>query len=380
MARERSLLWLLPAFVLACGDDAPPATADAAATAPDGAVIAPDGGGANGGHYYVSPTGDDGAAGTSPDAPFATIQHAVDLAQPGDTIHLAGGDYLQDVVSVRDGTAAAPITIIGPADAVVRGGGGARVIQLHHDHLTLDGFTVDGLFGDPDSADGYRDKLVYVIGQEPLDGVTGLRILRMTLRNGGGECLRLRYFAVANEVAESTFTSCGVHDFVFGAGGKNGEAIYIGTAPEQLADGKNPTDDPDESNDNWIHDNQLDTQGNECVDIKEAATRNVVEDNVCTGQKDPESAGFDSRGSGNVFRRNQSFGNLGAGVRLGGDAETDGIDNDVYENDLHDNAAGGIKFQRAPQGKVCGNTMADNSGGDAVGTYGGDFDPTAPCP
>ena len=68
----------------------------------------------------------------------------------------------------------------------------------------------------------------------------------------------------------------------------------------------------------------FDTQGNECVDIKEGATANVVEHNDCTGQKDPESAGFDSRGSGNVFRFNASYANLGAGVRLGGDSEADG--------------------------------------------------------
>ena len=110
----------------------------------------------------------------------------------------------------------------------------------------------------------------------------------MTFKNAGGECVRLRYFAQHNEIATSRHSRrCGVHDFRFKAGGKNGEGIYIGTAPEQRGDGKNPTTDPDLSNGNWIHHNSFDTQGNECVDIKEAASGNLVENNRCTGQRDP---------------------------------------------------------------------------------------------
>lgn len=34
----------------------------------------------------------------------------------------------------------------------------------------------------------------------------------------------------------------------------------------------------------------------------------------------------------------------------------------------------------APQGLVCGNTMSGNTGGNSVGTYAGQFNPTAACP
>jgi hypothetical protein len=42
--------------------------------------------------YYVSPTGDDAAAGSIA-APFATIAHAQSVAAPGDTVYLRGGRY-----------------------------------------------------------------------------------------------------------------------------------------------------------------------------------------------------------------------------------------------------------------------------------------------
>ncbi len=327
--------------------------------------------------YYVSPAGSDANAGTDAAKPFKTVQQALDLAQPGARITLAPGVYAQDIRSVRDGSASARITLAGPADAVIQGGGAGRIIEINHDNLALEGFTVDGLWGDPNSAAGYRDKLLYVLGKQSRDGVSGLRVMSMTFRNAGGECIRLHYFAQHNEIAESNISNCGVHDFRFDAGGKNGEGIYIGTAPEQRGDGKNPTADPDLSNANWIHHNTFDTQGNECVDIKEAATGNIVEYNRCTGQRDPESGGFDSRGSGNIFRANESYGNTGAGLRLGGDEASAGIGNDVYGNSIHDNQVGGIKFQRQPQGQVCGNVMSNNTGGDTVGTYGAAFAPAA---
>src|SRR5882757_8784556 len=75
-----------------------------------------------GGNYYVSPAGSDSAGGTSSSHAFATIQHALDVAPSGSTIHLAAGIYLQDAVTRRDG-----ITLTGPATAVVQGGGAARI-------------------------------------------------------------------------------------------------------------------------------------------------------------------------------------------------------------------------------------------------------------
>ena len=86
--------------------------------------------------------------------------------------------------------------------------------------------------------------------------------------------------------------ACGISDFEFNDGSKNGEGVYIGTAPEQLKDGKNPTAKIDRSNNNWVHHNQFNTQGNECVDIKEGSSFNLIENNRRTGQKDINSGGW----------------------------------------------------------------------------------------
>ncbi|MBM7439477.1 right-handed parallel beta-helix repeat-containing protein [Streptomyces sp. HB132] len=325
--------------------------------------------------YYVSPSGSDSAAGTSTGAPLATVQKALELAPTGAVVRLAAGTYRQDVVTTRPG-----VTITGPSNAVVKGAGDSRIIQVRHDSTTLSGFTVDGLHGSADDVAGYRLKLVYVMSTTPGNGVGALRITGMTLKNAADECLRLRYLVTGAEVDDNTITDCGVADFKFGGGGKNGEGIYLGTAPEQQGANGAPDAAADVSRNNRIHHNTIATRGNECVDVKENATNNYVEYNDCSGQKDPGSGGLDARGSGNIFRYNTVHDNVGAGVRLGGDTATDGIGTSVYGNTITGNAAGGIKFMRTPQGPVCTNTMGGNTGGDAVGTYADAYDPTGACP
>ena len=90
---------------------------------------------------------------------------------------------------------------------------------------------------------------------------------------------------------------------------------------------------------------------------------------------------MDSRGPFNTFRSNHIHHNAAAGVRIGGDLPGDAVGNDVYDNVITDNARGGIKVEEfGPHGRICGNVMSDNNGGNAVGTYRARIgDPTAPC-
>jgi hypothetical protein len=361
----------------------------------------------SGNAFYVSPGGKDTNSGRTPDSPFLTIQHSLELASPGDVITLAPGDYMQDVVSVRDGKPDAPITVTGPSTAVIRGAGKGRIFEITNSFLVLTGFSIDGLWGDPTKVTGYRDKLLYVQGTQPFAGVKGLKIDHLSLRNAGGECLRLRYFARNNEIAFNSIGPCGVQDFKFPSKSKNGEGIYLGTSSNQWADGKNPTSGPDLSTNNWIHDNVIDTEGNECVDIKEGAFSNLVENNSCTGQKDPDSGGFDARGDANVFRNNKVFGNLGVAFRIGGhrlcvDASgavvsdmdapgaicpasnrlvTYGQNTQVYGNSIHDNKVAAFKILQGPQAQICANVMSNNgkNGKAVIGSAAAPIHPTDPC-
>ncbi len=327
---------------------------------------------------YVNPIGGDDSSGDGSVArPWHTIQQALQAALPGATVHLADGIYAQDVRSVRTGTQAQPIRLVGGSKAIISGNGAVYVVDIRHDYIELEGFTIDGLWlpDAPNRPDAYRRKLVYAHTNRPNEGITGLRVLSMTLQNAGDECLRLKYFATLNEVAFSNFKNCGQLDFRFGGAGKNGENIYIGTAPNQLD--RNPTLDLDQSNDNWIHHNVFVSNGNECVDIKEGSSRNVIEYNDCASQQDSASGGFNVRGNDNVFRFNRIFGNRGAGIRLGGTTANDGVGNHVYYNEIVNNAAGGVKFQRQTEGVVCGNRASVKP---AVGEFATYFAPAAPCP
>lgn len=327
--------------------------------------------------YFVDPSGTTTARGTRSD-PLQSIQKALERAMPGDTIELRAGRYFQDIRTVRDGRPGRPIVIRGGRDAVVSGAGAGRVVEVNHDYIELRGFTIDGRHAPENGKDSYRDKLIYAVGNRPGDGVTGLRIIGMSLRNAGGECIRLRYQAQRNEIANSSIENCGIYDFVYKDGGKNGEGVYIGTAPEQLGGRGVPDGAVDRSSANWIHHNTFNTRGNECVDIKEGSSGNIVEHNRCTGQRDRKSAGLDARGSGNVFRYNVVYGNRGAGIRLGGDEDDDGVGNSAYSNTLRDNQVGSLKVQRGPQGKICGNILQGKR--TAVkGEFGENINPRHPC-
>ena len=59
--------------------------------------------------WFVSPAGSDKNSGTI-DQPFQTIQHAADLAQPGDTVDIRGGVYRETVSPAGSGAPGNPIT------------------------------------------------------------------------------------------------------------------------------------------------------------------------------------------------------------------------------------------------------------------------------
>jgi hypothetical protein len=115
------------------------------------------------GTLFVSPLGSDANSGTAAAQALKTIQAALDKADPGTTVQLAAGTYMQDAVTKSNG-----VTLAGPTGAVVKGAGNGRVFEINHDDTTLKGFTIDGKVGSGEG--GVRDKLIFVIGTRAGDG------------------------------------------------------------------------------------------------------------------------------------------------------------------------------------------------------------------
>jgi Periplasmic copper-binding protein (NosD) len=317
------------------------------------------------GTWYVDDSAAPGGDG-SPTSPFRAISEAVAVAQPGDVIDVAAGTY-DGFTTVRDGLPGAPIVIRGETDSLdqplaeIVGQGDERLVNFHHDNITFRDFEV------------FAGDINLWVGS-PLvnEQTTGVRIRDNVIHHANGECVRMKYFSVGNEVEHNHIHTCGVTGFNLKQNSKNGEGVYIGTAPEQLF--KNPTQDPDASNENWVHHNVINTKA-ECVETKEAASFNVIEANTCSGTRDPDGAGFSSRGDHNAFLGNSSTENRGDGIRLGGDSKGQGVLNDVIGNTLANNRGYGLDVQRKPQGEICGNDVT----GNRKGITNGGYDPTAPC-
>ncbi|HEX6761944.1 MAG TPA: DUF1565 domain-containing protein [Gaiellaceae bacterium] len=270
--------------------------------------------------------------------PFATIQQALAVARPGDTVRVAAGNYTQRVSTVRSGEPGAPITIAGARGARLTGNGSGHQVEIRSNYITLRGFTI-----------GEAEKLVWI------EGAHHVLVEDDVLENAGGECIRVKYLSTDVTIAHDTIDHCGLTGFDLAKNEHNGEGVYIGTDPYQL--GRNPTSAPDASDHNSVVDNTIATYAAECVDIKEAADHNRVVGNDCSHSRDPKGSGFDARGNDNLFRNNVSAANAGAGIRFGGYGATDGTHNTAIGNVLVDNEGYGFLVLRQPQDRVCGNVV-----------------------
>jgi len=97
--------------------------------------------------YYVSPTGSDAADGLAPGSAWNTLVHAADQVGPGDTVHVADGDY-QGFYLTTSGTPGSPIHFLAEGSSV-------RITEDNPttpdginlegaSHVIVEGFVVDG--------------------------------------------------------------------------------------------------------------------------------------------------------------------------------------------------------------------------------------------
>lgn len=330
--------------------------------------------------FYVATNGSDNNSGTSISSPLKTINAALEKAYAGDYIKIAPGTYYQDIETVRSGTQNNPIRIRGNDDPfyssskntiapiIIHGAGNSRVVQIRHSHIELTDVTIDGLVGSPNKKSSYRNKLLYVHNDKKVSGLTNIVLKRLNLTNAGGECVRFRYRITHSTLSYSTITNCGVYDFKFNGGGKNGEGVYVGTALNQLNDGKNPTSDVDETSNNSFVKNTINTLANECIDLKPGTRFNEVKDNFCTGNRDGHSAGINNAGNSNRVEGNIVTGNFGAGIRIGSDDTGFGINNVIIGNKIYGNQGPGLKMISLDQDEICDNDIRHNDGGIASRT------------
>lgn len=162
--------------------------------------------------------------------------------EAGDTCYLEKGDYEHDGLTVTHGTADKRITITGDKDACIKGSNSQdRVLQIAHDYYTIEGICFDGDHG----GDGHVATAIYVLGADRkstknglTSSVTGLQMFNLEIKNFYSECVHFRYFVTHSEVQGCTIQHCGIEAFESGGGGKVGEGIYVGTALDQVKDGK----------------------------------------------------------------------------------------------------------------------------------------------
>lgn len=301
---------------------------------------------------FVSPIGNDKNCGTSSKYPLKHIKRALQISHPGDTIILMPGTYRENVEISKGGEEGKPLKIIGMPGSVILGNEkpGGRVVYVKSSFVELINLEINGQFRNCSSPNCFHDKLIYVKGN-PKKYVEGFKLINCRLKNALGECVRLKYVKNSEIVGNSIYR-CGLRDFYFKMrpGKKNGEGIYVGTAPEQS--GKYP----DKTENVLIKSNYIATYGSECVDVKENSSKIKIIENYCTGNMQETVGGISVRSNNNLIANNVLFNNKGAGIRLGGDTQRDGIMNSVIGNFI-DNSKCGIKVMRNPQGKICGNKV-----------------------
>lgn len=244
---------------------------------------------------HVAPQGHDRHDGSIV-APVRNLERALAIAREGDIVRLAPGTYRGGAL-----TRCAGVTIEGPSAAVLRGPKSDRAFEVRHDRTVLRGFTIE-----------QADIGVW------LEGVSGCVLEGLTLHDLDGEAVRIKNQSRDNVVRHCRFARLGRTGFDVARGRKNGEGVYIGTAPEQR--GRNrPPDVPDRCTGNLIEHCEFQTEAAEAVDIKEDSEGNLVRDCVGRRSLDPDGPIFGARGDGNRFERCVAEDGLGHGFRFGGD-------------------------------------------------------------
>jgi len=365
---------------------------------------------ANSATIYVDPGGSDSQSG-GPDTPLATIQAALDRAHPGDTVYLTSGEHTNGHPvkpvgrTIRSGTPDQPITITGPADAVVRGPPSTKakapLIQINHSHIHVTGLSLNGLTdparpGDPR---WYRSSAVGCsppTGQDSYpDYLRDVRILPSRVGNVREKLIRVYR---TNHVEIGGFEVSGSAGVAYDLGNADGRPlgaiVSVGRSSNNFGKPWYPWTTPDESHDIRIHDiGNLD--GYYHTEFVETHPGNYdVTVEYCTDRGGGVHPGVLVSGAATTVRWNDLRSGMGPGVFVYvpdlkqknvyeafadiPDTRFPGRNNDIYGNRIRRAADPAIAYESpdwinigpADQRYICGNDVT----GDAPG------EPEAPCP
>ena len=350
--------------------------------------------------FYINPTsGNDSNNGLSPQTPFKTIQHGLDIAEPGTIINLAKGIYRETLTTKINGIANAPIIIRGSDQAKTSDGryqtvlyGTGRIININHSFYQLEGFSVDGqealaekdLPTKPEEMTAFKDanraiikdsKLIYIGSDNDAKDLTGIKIVNMYLRRAGTECVRFRNAAHHNEISNSVIEYCGM----FGKESEksftyhNGEAIYIGTSPKST---NQPMFANDTSSYNLVSNNIIHTYGSECFNVKENAHHNQFVNNECRYNLEPlefSGSNVELRGDHNLVENNTISDSAGVNLKLKSDAPIYDKGGNMIIGNKFTKANGNSIQNEASKTEFCGNTVDNKVKGASLSEV------TTPC-
>lgn len=187
------------------------------------------------------------------------LKSALASATAGDTIRLNDGVYRGKFAASADGTAAAPITLVGGRDAVLTTGSTSSgyALGLSGDHWNLSGFTVSVA----------KKGIV-------LDHSSGSRLDGLDIGSIGQEAVHVRSDSRDVVVANSAIHDTGRDSPEYG------EGVYVGSAKSNWASITGSASRPDRSDGVTISGNTFTNTSAEGVDIKEGTTAGAVISNV----------------------------------------------------------------------------------------------------
>ena len=204
----------------------------------------------------------------------AQLKAALAAATPGETISLAGGTYTGGFTAAADGTAQAPITLMGSRSAILTTDSLTSGYGLH---VTGDYWVISGI-AVTDSGKGIV-----------LDHSQHTVISDVSVSSIGDEGVHFRDDSSYSSIVGSTVSDTGLHDAGFG------EGIYIGSAVSNWATIMGSASTPDRSDDVLVRGNTISDTSAEGVDVKEGTADGEVVSNSF------DNAGYSGANSGDSW-------------------------------------------------------------------------------